>query len=79
APTHPAAYPAVLATVRRIWSGTPLNDKMRRNQSGSADAQRTERKIDKALTRFRQKRRRSPLLILSTLTVGSPSWRHALR
>ncbi|RJE51665.1 membrane protein [Burkholderia mallei] len=79
AATHPEAYAAVLATFRRIWSATRLIDKMRRNLSGSADAQRTELKIDKALTRFLQKRRMSPLLIFSNLNMGSPSLRHALR
>ncbi|RQR35351.1 FUSC family membrane protein [Burkholderia sp. Bp9142] len=73
------AYAAVLATFRRIWSATRLIDRMRRNLSGHADPQQTELKIDKALTRFLQRRRMSPLLIFSNLNMRSPSLRHALR
>ncbi|HDR9151585.1 TPA: FUSC family protein [Burkholderia vietnamiensis] len=73
------AYAAVLATFRRIWSATRLIDRMRRNLSGRADPQQTELKIDKALVRFLQRRRMSPLLIFSNLNMRSPSFRHALR
>lgn len=79
AATHAEAYAAVLATFRRIWSATRLIDRMRRNLSGHADAQQIELKIDKALTRFLQRRRMSPLLIFSNLNMRSPSFRHALR
>ncbi|MDN7910664.1 FUSC family protein [Burkholderia cepacia] len=77
--TNAEAYAAVLATFRRIWSATRLIDRMRRNLSGHADPQQTELKIDKALTRFLQRRRMSPLLIFSNLNMRSPSFRHALR
>ncbi|ONX69148.1 FUSC family protein, partial [Burkholderia cenocepacia] len=79
AATNAEAYAAVLATFRRIWSATRLIDRMRRNLSGHADPQQTELKIDKALTRFLQRRRMSPLLIFSNLNMRSPSFRHALR
>ncbi|MGU7772531.1 FUSC family protein [Burkholderia sp. MR1-5-21] len=77
--TNAEAYAAVLATFRRIWSATRLIERMRRNLSGRADPQQTELKIDKALTRFLQRRRMSPLLIFSNLNMRSPSFRHALR
>ncbi len=76
--TNAEAYAAVLATFRRIWSATRLIERMRRNLSGSGSPH-TELKIDKALTRFLQRRRMSPLLIFSNLTMRSPSFRHALR
>ncbi|WP_175881839.1 FUSC family membrane protein [Burkholderia sp. BCC0044] len=79
AATNAEAYAAVLATFRRIWSATRLIDRMRRNLSGHTDPQQTELKIDKALTRFLQRRRMSPLLIFSNLNMRSPSFRHALR
>ncbi|WP_179404787.1 FUSC family protein [Burkholderia guangdongensis] len=76
--THAEAYAAVLTTFRRIWSATRLIERMRRNLSG-AGTQHTELKLDRALTRFLQRRQVSPLLIFSNLNMRSPSFRHALR
>ncbi|MCQ0030523.1 hypothetical protein EFP18_14155 [Burkholderia glumae] len=77
--TNPEAYAAVLATFRRIWSATRLIDKMRRSLTDTPDGTRTEIRIDKTLARFLQRRRLSPMLIFSNLSLRSPSFRHALR
>ncbi|RKP50272.1 FUSC family protein [Pararobbsia silviterrae] len=76
---HPEAYSAVVASYRRIWSAARVLDKMRANTHRDIAVQKPEMPIDKALDRFLVTRRVQWRLLLSNLTMASPSFRHALR
>jgi uncharacterized membrane protein YccC len=76
---NPEAYSAVLATFRRLWSGTRLIDKMRKSLSSEARTTETELRLDQALSRFVSSRRVPFGQIFSNLTMASPSFRHAFR
>ncbi|CAM2144518.1 AraE protein [Pararobbsia alpina] len=76
---HPEAYSAVVASYRRIWSAARVLDKMRVNTHHDVAVQKPEMPVDKALDRFLVKRRVQWGLLLSNLTMASPSFRHALR
>jgi len=80
APTlQPEVYSSVVSTYRRIWSGQRITERMHRNTRPGEIRPETEMRIDQALNRFLSRRRFSPGLIFSNLTLASPSFRHALR
>ena len=76
---HPEAYSAVVASYRRIWSAARVLDKMRANTHRDIAVQKPEMPVDDALDGFLLKRRVRWRLLLSNLTMASPSFRHALR